>query len=362
VPIDFERHKKFWRSEETDRPLLTFHGGPYYPIERYPNLGKVLPDARLSPDDIDVSVLLQDYDWLRELYEDIEDDSMFIVSQLYGFPMVEAILGCPINFSKTSGSFWTEPFITDWSMVDSLPSNLHSGWLDKLYEIEEALVAWSGETYPVPLPNLQYTSDMMGAARGSMDLPLDCFDHPEAVKRLAAACLEIRISLDEQMRPFAPEFEGGYVGADYGLWAAGRMCVTQEDYSALLSPDIFRQFILPSLKVFHRRFEFTILHFHPPSIYAVDQVLDLPEVTAVELNYEIGGPDLDTMFPVWHRIQEKKPLCIYASHINEAEISRIVMELDPRGLALHPVAANGEVARRLRAAVETAAYQRMHIG
>jgi|GEM_PF-6151872 len=358
MPLDIERQMRFWRSEETDRPLLTYHVGPYYPVKRYPNVTASLPSGHLTPKDLSIPALLKDFDLLRDQYAQVEDDMVYVASQLYGFPMIEAILGCKVSVSRTSGSFWTEPFLDDWSMLDSLPDRINKGWLDKLVEMMEATVRWAAGAYPVPLPNLQMVAEMMGGARGATQLALDFFDYPAESKRLAEICLKIWMDVHEIVEPMCPRYEGGYAAHDYGLWAPEQVDVTQEDYSALLSPPIFHDFILPCQRAILKVLPYNILHLHPPSIYVLDQVLDLPELKAINLNYEVGRRDLSTMIPVWKRIQEHKPLLIYASHINEEEIARIVMELDPRGLALHPVVADAEQARKMTAAVEKAAAQR----
>jgi len=135
---------KFWRSEEIDRPLLTVHVGSYYPVERYPNLARVLPGGPLSPKDFSIPAILRDYDRLRKMYNDVEDDSMFIARILYGFPIMEAILGCPVSVSERTTSFWIEPFLDDWTMLESLPNRVHSGWVDKMCEVIEVLVSQAG--------------------------------------------------------------------------------------------------------------------------------------------------------------------------------------------------------------------------
>ena len=238
----------------------------------------------------------------------------------------------------------------------------------------EALVSKADVAYPIALPNVRIASDMMGAARGAMQFPLDCYDYPGESKQLATICTDLYITVVEKMESLLPRFEGGYAARDYDLWAPEKIAVTQEDYSALLSPRFNQDFILPHHNRIARRYEYSLVHLHPSSIHVLDQFLDMPELTAVELNYEPGGPDLDTMIPVWRRIQRKKPLVIALyglcgpdgtvglGPLEEKELSRLVAELDPRGLALFIIASNAEHARKLTEIVERTTSRRAHLG
>jgi hypothetical protein len=189
--------------------------------------------------------------------------------------------------------------------------------------------------------------------RGGMRVPLDFYDHPQEIREFEAFCVEVWERVMADMLALLPSHEGGYCSRDYGVWAPAQVLLAQDDSSSLLSPKFFRNFILPVVRRMLSGFEYSIFHLHPSNAFILEDILGLEALGAVELNYEVAGPSLEAMLPIWRRIQTSKPLIVYG-HFAEHEIETVARELDCKGLALHPVVTDVEQARRIQAVVARA--------
>jgi hypothetical protein len=63
-----------WLQRRNDRPLVGFTLGSYYPLHRYPEGVRDIPNGLIQPNDIVVSKFLDDTDRLYELHEEAGGD------------------------------------------------------------------------------------------------------------------------------------------------------------------------------------------------------------------------------------------------------------------------------------------------
>ena len=87
--------------------LLGFFCGSEYPLFRYPSL-KLPEDRPLKPSDFDIDDFVKDCISLYEKHEACGGDFIFSASAFWGIPWIEAMIGCPIYASYTTGSLYAE--------------------------------------------------------------------------------------------------------------------------------------------------------------------------------------------------------------------------------------------------------------
>ena len=93
-----ERHQKFWNLEEVDRPLLVVPVDVYAPTKRFCS---TLVGGVLEPDAVDAALVMEEYDRLAAMHEEIGDDYLVAAEPVLGIPWLEAMVGCPIHVSST---------------------------------------------------------------------------------------------------------------------------------------------------------------------------------------------------------------------------------------------------------------------
>ncbi|MDP6730754.1 MAG: hypothetical protein QF675_12290 [SAR324 cluster bacterium] len=190
---------------------------------------------------------------------------------------------------------------------------------------------------------------MLAAMRGAAQLPLDIIDYPDIIKRAADLCADVWIEVGKAQLELVPESDQGYMAGDHGLktWAPEKVIWLQEDAMALLSPSIFEEFFLPLDRRIGREFSCLAFHLHGSGLWAVDQLVRVPEINVLELNLEAAACDETSIFEGWKKIQAYKPLVIWMLYDENfwSWIDRLLSELPPVGISIQPAARNAEEGR-----------------
>jgi len=83
---------------------------------------------------------------------------------------------------------------------------------------------------------------------------------------------------------------------------------------ALLSPKLYREFILPFDTEISALFPCIAFHLHGTSLWAVHSLVRVPGIDASELNPEVAFCDVEGTLAGWKKIQEHKALVIWRIH------------------------------------------------
>ena len=328
------RQRAFWQRQEMDRPLLGLNIG-FTVQQRFPLLMAAIPIGRVKPEDIRTDLFLADCDRLYEAHRGL-GDYPYVSAPFTGIPWLEAILGCPIMCSGTS--FWAEPCVADWRGWRGPQPIWESPWARKLLELMRALVEHGRGRYPAAPTLMRGPSDLMAAMGGASQLPLLMIDEPALARRVAELCTEVWIEVGRAQLELIPESAEGYIAGDAALraWAPEKLVWLQEDAMALLSPRLYREFILPLDRRIAASFPCTAFHLHGSALWAIDELVKEPAIAVLELNLEDATCDLEATFAGWKKIQAHKPLVIWRMYGGDFRdwLRRVVAELPPRGLSI----------------------------
>lgn len=338
-----QRHTAFWKREAAERPIGTCWIGSKMPDELFP-AARTIPVGRVMPSDINVARFVEDYDRLYEMHESVGDDGFWVESAFYGVPWLEAVLGCPVYYSGET--FWVEPIVPDWEKAPEIPTPEGQEWLEKLLEFTEALVMRAGGRYAIGPTLMRGSSDLAAAVRGHTEMIYDMYDHPEELRRLIDLGTEQVIEVNRRQLELIPPFAGGYVCRFYRTWSPEWAITTQQDAAASYSPALYRRFLLGSDEKVCSAFPYTIMHLHSPTVWPVDQLLELDSLNCIEINYDDNGPKLPELGLMLKRVQEAKPLIIRGI-MSADEIEWIKRELSPRGLLVNVITSSVEEAKVL---------------
>lgn len=332
-----ERHRRFFDRELSDRPLLGCNLG-FYMHQAYPALSAALPRGRVTPDDIQIDLFLEDCERLYQAHRQLDDDYPFVGGPFVYVPWMEAIMGCPIFASETS--MWAEPAVDDWDLWHWEPPSLVSNpWAQKLLEVMAALVKHSKGRYPVAATLMRGPADMLSAMRGAVHFPLDFYDCPGAIRRAAELCADVWVEMGKAQLALVPTSSKGYVAGAHGLriWAPDKVIWLQEDAMALLSPRLFREFFLPLDRRIAGEFPCVAFHLHGSALWAIDDLVTVPELNVIELNYESAQQDVEGTFAGWQKILKHKPLVIWKEYDGAnfwPWLDRVLEELGAQGVSI----------------------------
>jgi hypothetical protein len=252
-------------------------------------------------------------------------------SPAFGFPWVEAILGCPLIAGQDS--IWSLPILrsyTDWAETSL---SLDNPWFCKLMEFTQVLVNYSAGRFPISLPPIHSPLDLLGAIRGDQQMLLDLVDQHDAVQKILTDLTQVYFSIIESCLDIIPPFAGGYT-TRLRMWAPGKAITPQNEYASMISTRMYREFALPIDRVITEHFPYHSFHLHGSAQHQINNLLTLEQLTSIQITLEhnVGGPSLEEMLPRISNILKLKPVICVVPDIATAEICS--NELPPEGLMI----------------------------
>jgi hypothetical protein len=95
-------YKLFWNRENTERPIIGFDVGGYFPLQSFTSLRGLKPGDELVPELIKPEKCLEDYERIQATSASVTDDFIRGVSPLTALPWMEAMLGCTAKLAEES--------------------------------------------------------------------------------------------------------------------------------------------------------------------------------------------------------------------------------------------------------------------
>jgi len=315
-----ERHKAFWEMEEVEKPLM--------------RLGRYNPPQKSSPPEEAVYITPDEIDAQRYVGSGpssaVSGDFMHGAGPP-GFCWTEAIMGCRILISV--GSVWSESFLDDWKDLEDIRPSSDNPWLAKLLEITRLLTEKAEGRYLIVQPLLRGPIDMAAAVLGDEQTCFAVYDSPTKFRQLLEICTDTFIEVAKARLSLSPPFYDGYLSG-YSIWAPGTVVRTQADNSALLSPSMYKEFLLPCDQRIFDNFDYPLIHLHSGGLHIVDVLLEAEKLKAIQvsLDYPAGLSATESM-PILKRINEQKPLII-TGPVTQKELEQLLEKLSPKGLCM----------------------------
>jgi len=241
-------------------------------------------------------------------------------------------MGAEARFRLDSETVWFET-PKDWEELEKLRFNPSNRWWRTTKNITAYVSEQSEGKFMCGITDLGGVTDIAASLRGSQTLIADMFKNPEKVKSLSSRILELwHIYYEELYKMLQGEARGN--SAWMGLWAPRKWYPIQCDFSAMLSPRLFRDLALPYIKEQCERLDYTIYHWDGPrEIPHLDSLLSIPRLTGIQWTPGAGNPNVDspTWFHLYRKIQEKgKRLVLLGA--SSSNIRPLLKGLRPEGL------------------------------
>ena len=324
------RHQAFWEMAPVEAPLLRI--GRYQPLQRRQPLP--LADGSLTQEGQRLRPELLD---MQRLTDMLEEPSLVVNGDLLGSVAPtdlcwnEAIAGCPIRWR--AGHVWSEPVSDHLDDLDRLRVSPDNPWLAKLVEWAGLLGARAGGRYPIGQPLLRGPIDIAAAVVGDEPLCWLMADEPAQFRRLLDRCTDLFITTATAWLAAVAPFRNG--SCQYGIWAPGATVRTQADNAALLSPRLYREFLLPCDRRICAAFDYPLIHTHSGVLpIIVDVLLELPALRAIQAGFDYpAGPSVAELLPHLRKVSGRKPLIITGG-VTREELDLMLASLSPQGLCL----------------------------
>lgn len=167
----------------------------------------------------------------------------------FGPDEIAVFTGAELRWSPNSpDTNWSAPFVQDWESVLPLTlSNSNLLWQRQLEIYRRAAERYQGRIILVA-PDLHTNMDLLSAIRGPQRLCMDLMDCPELIDR---AMTDVR-SIFRVLWPALVEAgrmdEFGYCLESHALFSREGSATLQCDFSIMMSPSMFRRWVLPALE------------------------------------------------------------------------------------------------------------------
>lgn len=247
------------------------------------------------------------------------------------------------------GSFFTHPVLEDAEDLEGYEVSLENNpWYDKYLEFVEVLTQHGEGRYSVGEPIMRGVTDTIGSLIGQENLACGVLEEPEIMHEAFGRVVEIQRKLIadsyERIHPFA----GGYNFGFYHIWAPDKVMWYQEDLSALLSPNLFEEFLMETSRRYLEGYKYTLMHLHPLSFRHLDNILRIESLRVVQINKDVGGPSVHEMVPQFRKVLEAgKNLAIGMGRIDRDDIDAIMDELPRERVAINVISDTPEEALEL---------------
>ena len=233
----------------------------------------------------------------------LDGDLFWVAKPPRAIPWMEAIIGCDVQVSSSSKTITARPPIQSFDLV--VADLVANPWLKLMDDFTTALAGHFGQRCPVGQTLMRGPSDMLAALLGK-DFYVELLDHPEKTKVLAEQCTQLWIRVLQEQYERIPRYEGGYVAGTFGLWAPGKIAGYQEDAAGFISAAMYRKFFVECDAAIAAAFEYSLIHLHSASLHILGAVLEIPNLSAVNIVVDPSGPSLAALIPDLRRISTGK--------------------------------------------------------
>ncbi len=329
-----ERHRAFWERRLTDGPLMSVR--QFYPLRTNPDVPliggrRAVEGTPIVPDELDLDAMMAQWPAPDEA---INGDYLHEAVP-YGLCWVEGFTGA--NIEAASGSIWSAPVDFDWTKVGELRKRLHpdNPWYAKLREYTRRLAAEADGRAPVAQTLMRGPIDIAEALVGTEELALALYDHPGQLGEMLDIGADAFIAIGKLFEEACPKFHGGH--SIFGIWTPGMVVRMQADHASVLSPQDYREWLLPRDRRISEAFDYSFYHLHSGNVHVLDSLLDNERLGAIELCLDPWpfAPRLRDLLPQAARVQAAgKSLLIDGGPISQDELEQALDVLPHTGLAL----------------------------
>ena len=350
-PAKIEGYRTFW-SRENVKPLVGFTYIGWFPVQYFETCRNWKVDDYISSDMIDPEEWLEDQERLLEEGEEIEDDILRgACPTQVAFPcFIPAALGSKIRVLPDT--VIGEEIKLSWDRALQADVDLQNPWVTTYLDFIRALAKRADGRYPVSHGAELGPTDLHAILRGHNESLVDLLDDPQKSSELLWRLGHIFKDFTELAWKEIPLYHDGYFDAQYQLWAPGPIIRMQEDATAVYSPDLYREFVQPIDKMLAAHFPNSFMHLHSTSMYLLDAILEIEELSCLEINIEAFNIPVKDMIKYYQIVQKANRSLLIRGSVTPDEMKFLLDELKPQGLYIHLVVQNEKEITAIKSVME----------
>jgi hypothetical protein len=249
-------------------------------------------------------------------------------------------LGCEGKFSKCEGTFsgqdtiWFHPFIDDPQKAPRLRFDSENYYWKRHMEMIKLAKTQGLGRYQVSIPVLVNNLDMLAYLRDATQVLIDLLERPEWVHEYQQQILALYFRYYEEIYALVKDPNGGCSYNGFQVWAPGRVTRAGVDLGAMISPKMYREFVLPYVEEECKRADYALFHLDGPEcIRHLDGLLEIDSLHAIQWSPTGASCGSETWYPLYQKVRDAgKSLQLRGIALDE--VQPLIDLLGPEGLNL----------------------------
>lgn len=293
------RFTAWWQGKNIDRPLLKVVARREQPLEELePSWkAKTFVDKHLEVERKVVN--MRNYCRTRRFFA----EAFPSLDLNIGAGSFAVYLGLEPIFDQNT--VWFPECIDDWDTWGEFRFNPDNFWWQRHYQSIKQAVELARGDFLVNIPDIIENLDILAAMRGAQNLCFDLIDQPDVVKARLEQLDALYFEYYDRLYDLVKTEEGGSSYTTFSIWGPGKTAKIQCDFSAMISPAHFREFVLPSLRKQCRSLDYSLYHLDgPDAVKHVPALMEIEELNALQWTPGAGQPDGGSpqWFPLYDQV------------------------------------------------------------
>lgn len=260
------------------------------------------------------------------IYTDCYGEAVPTVSPDLAPNCLALYLGC--TGKEMPGTVWCHPCMSspEEAKFDYDPNNFY--W-DFSYRLGLEYAKLGKGKFMQQFPDLIEGLDTLAAMRGTEELLFDLVENPDWVHSCMRQITDRYFRYYDVFYDMMRDEVGGSI---FWCWAPGRMAKFQCDFSAMISPEMFGEFMVPVLNEMTERVSYCMYHWDGPgAIPHHDHLLGIPNLDM--LQWTPGAGASTAADPIWWPMHHKTIDAgkkLYIGVVNKEELLALKKEFGPK--------------------------------
>lgn len=328
----------YWKQENTGRPLMCVVAEK--DDERDPVYEEALRPVDMNDKYRNAARMVERFRYYAKTHEFMAE-SFPNMSLDFGPGSMAGYLGCEIVFNDDT--VWFDHFVHDWTALPELKFDPENQWFKEHLQLFRDAKALVGDDFYLGIPDIMENIDVLASMRGVQDLIFDMMDMPEEIQTRLDQIQKIYYEYYDRFYDICKDQNDGSCYTVFQIWGPRRTAKLQCDFSALISPDQFREFIQNELRQQAQNLDHVLYHLDgPDAIKHLDALMEIDEIDALQWTSGDHGPDgtMEEWYPIYDKaIESGKSLWIkvYSGEFNEwlERVTRLVKRYGSNAMFLY---------------------------
>ncbi|MEI8205897.1 MAG: hypothetical protein WCG03_03375 [Kiritimatiellales bacterium] len=254
-------------------------------------------------------------------------------------------------------SIWFEPAAFDSYTTPIVfdPANKYMKLHQEMLRVSQEL---SRGRYVAGIQDLVENLDILASLRDSQDLLFDLIERPEEVVAKTFEINQLFFNVYDRLFSQLYTKEDGVFFSAFKLWAPGKVAKVQCDISAMFSPEMFDQCVVPALTEQCNWLDYSMYHLDgSQAIVHLDSLLAITNLDAIEWTPEPTQPGGGNKkwFDMYRKIKAAGK-SVQPIQVKYEEVLPLIDAVGPEGLYIRTYFKSVEEVNRLQKALEAYGY------